>query len=280
MRRQKTLRHVIGCGGVGLHSGARVGLTLRPGAEGSGIRFRRVDRPGAEAIPARLDQVVEADIGTSLCPKRGAGVHMVERLMAALAACEITNALVEISGPELPAMDGSALPFVRLIECAGTVEQELPVPELEVLRPVSVAAGGAYARLEPASGLELVVERRDGTAPRPPFRFAFSPEACKRELVAARDGAGRMAAGGAEEERFADEPVRHEALHALGDLSLIPARLEGRYVHGGAGPALRRLLLRRLLADVGAWRLSATALPPTPVMAAAARLAPSPMFAS
>ena len=274
MQRQKTLRHVIGCGGVGLHSGARIGLTLRPGAEGSGIRFRRVDRPGSEPIPAHLDRMMEAPLGTSLGQRPGTSVRMVERLMAALVACEITNALVEISGPELPAMDGSALPFVRLIECAGTVEQDLPVPRLEVLRPVSVAQGDAFVRLEPADGLEIVIEHGRG-AVRPPFRFAFSPEATKRELAAAR-----TAAEPAEGARFADEPARREALHALGDIALIPARLEARYVHRGAGPGLRRTLLCRLLADPAAWRLSEPVEPVTTVSASAARSRFAPAFLS
>jgi UDP-3-O-[3-hydroxymyristoyl] N-acetylglucosamine deacetylase len=259
MQRQKTLRHVIGCSGVGLHSGARVGLTLRPGVEGSGIRFRRVDRPGSAPIPANVDRVLDGPVGTSLGVRPGVGVRMVERLMAALAACEITNALVEISGPELPAMDGSALPFVRLIECAGTVEQDEPVPTLEVLRPVRVAAGGVTARLEPADGLELVIEGRPDAGPAPSFRFTFSPEATKRDLVPARS-----TAESAGDDRFADEPVRREALHALGDLALIPARLEARYVDQAAGPALRRVLLRELLADRTAWRLTG----PFPAMAA------------
>lgn len=269
MQRQKTLRHVIGCSGVGLHSGARVGLTLRPGAEGSGIRFRRADRSGAAPIPARLDQAVDSPAGTSLGQRPGPSVRMVERLMAALAACEITNALIEISGPELPAMDGSALPFVRLIECAGTVEQSLPVPRLELLRPLSVAAGSTFACLEPAAGLEIVIERREAGRRRAPFSFAFSPEAAKRELMAARaepdPGTG---------ERLADEPTRRLALHALGDIALVPARLEARYIESGASPGLRQALLRLLMAEPDSWRLTELA-EPTPLMAAAARLAPA-----
>ncbi|HEX6012032.1 MAG TPA: UDP-3-O-acyl-N-acetylglucosamine deacetylase [Geminicoccaceae bacterium] len=256
MRQQRTLRHVIGCAGVGLHSGARVGLTLRPAAEGFGVRFRRVDRPGAPAIPASIEHVAAAaDSVTSLGDRPADGVRMIEHLMAAFVACEIDNVLVESSGPELPAMDGSALPFVLLIECAGTVEQDRPAMRLEVLRPVSVSSAGAQARLEPGPGLELDVEAAAPVCPPARFRFRFSPEACKSELVAAREAACRAASKDPGDDRFADESIRHAALDALGDLALMPARLEGRYAERGNDPTLRRRLLRRLLDDRRAWRL-------------------------
>lgn len=242
MRPQKTLRHAIGCVGVGLHSGARVGLTLRPAEAGSGLRFRRVDRPAARPVPARLDQVADHPGPTSLGQP---AVRMVEHLLAALLACEIDNALVELSGPELPAMDGSAMPFVLLIECAGTRELDEPVAEIEVVRPVAVAEGDRWARLEPAEGLHLAIgDGPDG------IRFAFSPEACKRELAGAREEGLRG------EPRFAgDEALRHDALDALGDLALIPARLHARYAAWPADRSLRRRLLRDLLANPSAWRL-------------------------
>jgi UDP-3-O-[3-hydroxymyristoyl] N-acetylglucosamine deacetylase len=260
MRQQRTLRHVIGCAGVGLHSGARVGLTLRPAAEGFGVRFRRVDRPGSTPIPASIEHVVAAaaaDGVTSLGERPAAGVRMIEHLMAAFAACEIDNVLVESSGPELPAMDGSALPFVLLIECAGTVEQDRPAMRLEVLRPVSVSSSaGAQARLEPGPGLELEVETGASASPPARFRFRFSPEACKSELVAAREAACcRAGSKDRGDDRFADEPIRHAALDALGDLALMPARVEGRYAERGHDPELRRSLLRRLLEDRRNWRL-------------------------
>jgi UDP-3-O-[3-hydroxymyristoyl] N-acetylglucosamine deacetylase len=256
MRQQRTLRHVIGCAGVGLHGGARVGLTFRPAAEGFGVRFRRVDRPGSPPIPASIEHVAAAADGvTSLGDRPADGVRMIEHLMAAFAACEIDNVLVESSGPELPAMDGSALPFVLLIECAGTVEQERPAMRLEVLRPVSVSSAGAQARLEPGPGLDLDVEAGSPASPPARFRFRFSPEACKSELVAAREAVCLGGPSGRGDARFADEPIRHAALDALGDLALMPARLEGRYAERGNDPALRRSLLRRLLGDRRNWRL-------------------------
>ena len=230
MRRQKTFRHVIGCVGVGLHSGARVGLTLRPAEPGSGIRFRRVDRPGAPTIPARLDQAVASGDATCLGTRPMPTVRMVEHLLAALAVCEIDNALIDVNGPELPVMDGSALPFVLLIECAGTVEQAEPVAELQVLRTVAVAEGDAEARLEPADGLHLEIAPHLGGD-------TVLPELLAGERPA-RDGGGARACGaGRRAIGFPDEPVRHAALDALGDLALLPARLQARYVGANAGPA-------------------------------------------
>lgn len=246
---------MIGCAGVGLHSGARVGLTLCPAAESSGIRFRRVDRHGTQPIAASLAHVSGADMGTCLGHPAG-GVRMIQHLMAAFAACEIDNALVEISGPELPIMDGSARPFVLLIECAGTVEQSRPTATMELLQPVEVRSGHGSARLEPAGAFELVVDVRNGERP---FAFRFSPEGCKSELVAARTQACR--AGEDCDDRFADEPTRHATLGALADLALIPARLKGRFIQRGHDPRLRLDLLRRLLADRQSWRLADGAMP-------------------
>ena len=255
MRQQRTLRHAIGCAGVGLHSGARVALTLRPAAEGWGIRVRRVDRPGMPVIPARVHNAVATDGTTSLGHHPSVRVRMVEHLMAALSACEIDNLLVDISGPELPVMDGSARPFVLLIECAGMVEQDQAVARLEVLRPVSVSSAVGMVRLEPARTLELAVHGAASSS-WPPFVLTVSPEVCKSELVGAR---ARCASDRAGDERFVNEGARHEALDALGDLALLPARLHGRYVASNASAELRCELLRRLVANSRNWRLTGKA---------------------
>ena len=247
MRQQRTLRHTIGCAGVGLHSGARVAVTLRPAAEGSGIRFRRVDRPGAPAIAALPWNAEAADDVTMLGTSAGGSVRQVEHLMAALAACEIDNVLVDISGCELPFMDGSAQTFVRLVECAGVTEQDLALGRLEIVQPVEVWTAAGRARLEPADSLEIIVEAPDG-AIGPDFTLLFSPDRCKRELVAARDR------GALDRPRGLEERVRHLALDALGALALVPAALRGRYVESNAGPAVRCALLRKLLSDRRCWR--------------------------
>ena len=246
MRQQRTLRHTIGCAGVGLHSGARVAVTLRPAAESTGIRFRRVDRPGTPTIAAHPCNATAAG-GILLGTGDGGSVRMVEHLMAALAACQIDNVLIDTSGAELPFMDGSAQSFVRLVECAGAVDQELPLGRLEILRPVEFWSASGRARLEPAEDLEIVVETPDG-ATGPDFALVVSPDRCKREVVAARDS------GALDRPRGVEERVRHLALDALGALALLPAALVGRYVEANAGPAVRCALLRKLLADRRSWR--------------------------
>jgi UDP-3-O-[3-hydroxymyristoyl] N-acetylglucosamine deacetylase len=255
MRQQRTLRHAIGCAGVGLHSGARVALTLRPAAEGSGIRFRRVDRPGSPIIPARVHNLVVADGRVGLEHHSGARVQMIEHLLAALSVCEIDNLLIDVSAPELPAMDGSARPFVLLIECAGTVEQDQPVPRFELLQPIAVSSSSGYAKLEPARRLELVVDVPPGMQGRP-FAITVSPEACKSGLADAR---AASVVGAPRSDGLANDAARYEALVALGALALVPAKVDARYVARGADAALRCQLLRRLLADHGKWRLTGSA---------------------
>lgn len=245
---------MIACVGVGLHSSARVGITLRPASAGTGIRFRRVDRLGSAAVPARLDHVVELGIvepgplelgeATCLGAQPASCVRMIDHLMAALLVCEIDNVLIEISGPELPVMDGSAQPFVLLIECAGVQEQAAPVTEIEILEPVEVTEGRGHARIEPQDALWLEVRAAEASRS---LSLCVTPEACKSELVAAR-AAGAPA-------RFADEISRHAALRTLADLALIPARLRGRMISHRADARLRRRLLRSLLARPQSWRL-------------------------
>ena len=282
-RGQRTLGNPIGCVGTGLHTGARVSLTLHPAEPDSGIRFMRYDRPGRSVIPARFDQVCDTAISTVLGDPRGAMVGTVEHLMAALAICEIDNVLIEAGGPELPIMDGSAQPFVFLIECAGIVGQERPRRWIEVLKPVSIEAHGKSARLEPADRLTIDCEIRfehpliDSQA----MRIAFDPEPFKTEIARARTfgfaervedlWSRGMALGGClkntvvvsrdrvlneEGLRFADEFVRHKVLDSLGDLYLAGLPLRGRFTARSAGHTMHNKLLRALFADPGAWRVT------------------------
>jgi UDP-3-O-[3-hydroxymyristoyl] N-acetylglucosamine deacetylase len=249
---------------------------------GHGIRFRRADRPGTATIAARYDNVVDTTLCTTLGLPGGPRIAMVEHILAAFAACEIDNALVDVSGPEIPVMDGSAQPFVFLIECAGIVEQDDDRPVIEVVKRVSASADSSWAALEPAP--ELVLDCR--------IEFAnalvgvqervhrFRPEAFRAEIVPARTfgfaeaveelRSRGMALGGSlknavvfgpdrvlneEGLRFRDEPVRHKLLDAVGDLALAGARLHARYTGRRAGHALSNRLLHALFADPSAWRL-------------------------
>jgi UDP-3-O-[3-hydroxymyristoyl] N-acetylglucosamine deacetylase len=147
---QRTLKAPISCVGVGLHTGKRVSLTLRPAEPDHGVVFRRTDL--GRDIPARFDRVVDTKLATVLGHQSWASARVgtVEHLMAALSALGVDNALVELDGPEVPALDGSAAPFVFLIECAGLVEQLVERTVIEIRRPVRVSEGHAFAELRPA----------------------------------------------------------------------------------------------------------------------------------
>jgi UDP-3-O-[3-hydroxymyristoyl] N-acetylglucosamine deacetylase len=279
---QRTLRNPIGCVGIGLHTGAKVSLTLQPAGPDSGVRFVRYDGPGRPPVPARFDHVCDTAMCTVLGDPGGT-VGTVEHLMAALAICEIDNVVVEVGGPELPIMDGSAQPFVFLIECAGTVEQEQPRRWVEVLKPVSLEAHGKYARLEPADGLILdcAIHFEHPLIDSQSMCIAFDPESFKSEIARARTFAFAerveelwsrgLALGGSlknavvvsrdrvlneEGLRFADEFVRHKVLDSLGDLYLAGMPLRGRLTARSAGHTMHNKLLRALFADPGAWRVT------------------------
>jgi UDP-3-O-[3-hydroxymyristoyl] N-acetylglucosamine deacetylase len=281
---QKTLRSPIGCVGVGLHTGLKVALTLNPAPADSGIRFRRHDLAGAELIPATWDRVSDTTMCTTLKADAGDGkIATIEHIMAALAACEIDNALVELSGPEVPIMDGSARPFVFLIECAGVVEQAAPRRWIEIVKPVEVTGHERMARLEPADGFELDCKIRfdHPVIDSQSLRLPFVPESFKSEIAPARTfgfaerveelWASGLALGGSlknavvvshdrvlneEGLRFPDEFVRHKLLDSLGDLYLAGAPIRGRFVGRCAGHGLHNKLLRALFEDQSAWRFA------------------------
>ncbi len=282
---QRTLATSIGCVGVGLHSGVRIRLTLRPAPAGTGIVFRRSDL-GVD-VPARFDRVSDTRLCTVLqdAAHPGARVGTVEHLMAALSACGVDNVVAELDGPEVPVLDGSAAPFMFLLACAGLREQDAPLRRLEVLRPVRVSDGEAFAELRPAvaGGLEMSVAI-DFAAPaigRQALSLRLTEERFRQDLASARtfamaseiaglqaaglarggtldnavvvDGARVLNPGGL---RMADEFVRHKMLDAVGDLALAGAPLQARFVANRPGHALNNRLLRALLADHSAWSWS------------------------
>jgi UDP-3-O-[3-hydroxymyristoyl] N-acetylglucosamine deacetylase len=275
---QQTLKTVIGCRGVGLHSGQRVAMNLVPAAPDTGIVFRRTDT-GAE-IRAVWENAVESARCTMLSDGGGTIVGTVEHLMAALAGAAIDNLVVELDGPEVPIMDGSAAPFVFLIECAGLVEQEAPRHLIKVLKPVAIIEDGAMAALYPDDGFSMSFEidfenpliRRQGMA------MAMDPGSFKAELSRARTfglvgdvdrlRAAGLARGGSLDNvvvvdgdevlnsgglRYADEFVRHKLLDAVGDLYLAGAPLVGRFCGVRSGHAHTRRLLAALFGDDDAW---------------------------
>jgi len=283
---QRTLKAPIGCVGVGLHCGQRVSLNLCPAEPGHGIVFHRTDI--GRAIPARYDHVVDTRLATVLGDPRygSARIGTVEHLMAALSALGIDNVRVELDGPEVPALDGSAAPFVFLLECAGVVEQAVPRSRIEIRRPVRVAEGNAFAELRPAAihgmpGLDMAISI-DFAAPaigRQALSLQLTAETFRRELAPARTftlaeevaqlRAAGLAQGGSLENavvvdaarvlnpgglRMHDEFARHKLLDAVGDLALAGVPLHGRFVAHRSGHALNNRLLHALFSDAAAWR--------------------------
>jgi len=285
--RQQTLRSAIACTGVGLHSGSRVEMTLRPAEPGSGILFRRTDAAGTGfAIPARFDRVVDTQLCTVLGDAAtGLRVGTVEHVMAALAGCGVDNAVVEVDGPELPIMDGSAADFVFLVESAGVVAQAAPRLVVEVLRPVRVSEGAAVAALLPARepglfSLDFEIDFPAAAVARQRRDFALRPGAFAAELARARTfgfleeveklWSLGLARGGSFDNaivvsgarvlnrdglRFADEFVRHKLLDSVGDLALAGLPISGHFHGRRSGHRLNNALLRALFADPAAFRI-------------------------
>jgi UDP-3-O-[3-hydroxymyristoyl] N-acetylglucosamine deacetylase len=279
---QRTLKASIGCVGVGLHSGRRVQLDLLPAPVGTGIVFRRTDL-GVD-IPARYDHVIDTRLCTVLgLPGRPeARVATVEHVMAALAGAGVHNAIVAVDGPEVPIHDGSSASALFLIDCAGIVEQAEFIPAIEVLRPVRVEHGEAFAELRPfpfAFDMAMSIAFDAAAIGRQALTLRLTPESFRTELARARTftmaseveqmRAAGLALGGSLDNavvvdgatvlnpaglRMRDEFVRHKLLDAVGDLALAGAPLRGRFVGHRTGHALNNRLLRALFADAANWR--------------------------
>ena len=277
---QSSLNSAVAFDGVGLHSGAPVRMVVNPAPAGHGIVFRRSDLPAGQGrVPARWDAVVPSRLCTQLTNAQGATVSTVEHIMAALAGCGIHNALVDLDGPEVPILDGSAVPFVRAFLAVGVRVQPAPLRGLRILRAVEVREGEAVARLEPADAIEMrfLIDFADAAIGRQEKALNLSNGTFVRELSDSRTfcrqadvdfmRANGLALGGTLENavvvqgdrvlspgglRHRDEPVRHKMLDALGDLALAGGPVLGRYIGVRAGHALTNRLLRQVFATPGA----------------------------
>jgi UDP-3-O-[3-hydroxymyristoyl] N-acetylglucosamine deacetylase len=284
MLRQRTLKTATKTTGVGLHTGARVDLNLRPAAPDTGIVFHRVDLPQPVTIPARAGNVGDTRLSSTL-KREGASISTVEHLMSALAGLGIDNLHVDVAGPEIPIMDGSAGPFVFLLQSAGIVEQAASKRYLRIKTTVEVADGDKWARFEPFDGfrLEFTID-----FPHPVFgsenrhvAVDFAQNSYVKEVARARTfgfmqdveamrSAG-LALGGSlqnaivldetrvlnsEGLRYDNEFVKHKVLDAIGDLYLLGHPLIGQYVAFKSGHALNNVLARTLLARPDAFELT------------------------
>lgn len=282
MNNQTTIARAVSCEGVGLHNGVPARLTVRPAPADAGLVFRRTDLPQeAGRIRVRPDAVADTRLCTLLANKSGASVATVEHLLAGLVGMGVDNAIIEIDAPEIPAMDGSAEPFARMVAEAGVRALAAAPRAIRVLRPVELVMGDKRARFEPFDGFEIDVsidfdnsaigrQRAvfapaaetflDEVAPARTFGFLHEVEAMKAagfarggslDNAVVIDGETVMNEDGL---RYADEFVRHKALDALGDLAMAGARIIGRYIAVRPGHALNNAALLALLSDEDAWR--------------------------
>ncbi|HEV2131906.1 MAG TPA: bifunctional UDP-3-O-[3-hydroxymyristoyl] N-acetylglucosamine deacetylase/3-hydroxyacyl-ACP dehydratase [Longimicrobiaceae bacterium] len=272
--RQQTIASPAEMQGVGLHTGESVRLRALPAEPGTGIRFRRTDLDGSSEIPARVENVVSTDRGTVLAAG-DVRVHTVEHLLSAVAGLEIDNLIIELDGPEAPATDGSASPFVEKLFAAGPEAQDAPATVIEVREAFSVAEGSARFAVAPASEYRIstTIDFDHPLIGRQFCSFRVDPETFPRELAAARtfgflrevDGLRErgLARGGTPQNvlvltetglldgcelRFADEFVRHKTLDIIGDLALVGARLCAHVVAERPGHRANVELARELLA--------------------------------
>jgi UDP-3-O-[3-hydroxymyristoyl] N-acetylglucosamine deacetylase len=281
MSKQRTTRKVIQATGVGLHSGEKVLLTLRPAPVNTGIVFRRVDLDPVVEIPASYANVCETMLCTSL-QADNAKVATVEHLLSALAGLGIDNVYIDIDAPELPIMDGSAAPFVFLIQSAGIIEQDAPKKFIRILKPLRVESGDKYVQFLPYDGYKVsftidfehpVFDAKPQTAVFDFSTTSYVKQVCRartfgflsdyeklRELDLAKGGSFSNAIVVDEYRilnedglRFDDEFVKHKVLDAIGDLYLLGSNLIGAFEGYKSGHELNNKLLRTLMATADAW---------------------------
>ncbi|MBR1273917.1 UDP-3-O-acyl-N-acetylglucosamine deacetylase [Bradyrhizobium sp. AUGA SZCCT0283] len=282
--RQTTLRSQATVTGVGVHSGLPVSLTLGPAPVDAGFIFVRTGLDEADReVPAVAESVTATDLATVLGDREGPLVSTAEHVLAALRGMGVDNAIIEVDGPEVPIMDGSAAAFVAAIDQAGIVTQSASRRFIQVLRPVQIAIGDSFGELRPhAAGfrVEVEIDFANPVIGRQHYSIDVSPESFRREVSRARtfgfmnDVARLWSAGfarGASFEntvvlddarllnteglRFSDECARHKALDAIGDLTLAGLPLLGAYRSMRGGHKLNHAVLTALLADRSAWRV-------------------------
>ncbi len=283
MIKQRTLKNVIRATGVGLHTGQKVYLTLRPAVADTGIVFRRVDLDVPVEIPATPENVGDTTLSTTLI-KDGVRISTVEHLLSALAGLGIDNAYIDLNAPEVPIMDGSAGPFVFLIQSAGIQEQNAPKRFIRIKKPITVEDGDKWVRFEPFDGFKVsftidfdhpVFSNHQQTA-----EVDFSTTSFVKEISRARTfgfmsqiealRANNLALGGSLDNavvlddyrilnedglRYMDEFVKHKILDSIGDLYLLGRSLIGEFSGYKSGHELNNRLLRTLLANEASWEL-------------------------
>jgi UDP-3-O-[3-hydroxymyristoyl] N-acetylglucosamine deacetylase len=281
--KQRTLKNVIRATGVGLHSGEMVYLTLRPAAPNTGIIFRRVDLDPVVEIQAKAENVGETALSTTLI-EHGQRVSTVEHLLSAFAGLGIDNAYIDLNAPEVPIMDGSAGPFVFLVQSAGIEEQNVAKQFIRIKKPVILEDGDKWAKFEPFDGFKVSFtidfEHPAFSGCPQQVDVDFSSTSFVREVSRARTFGfmkdieklreNNLALGGSMDNaivvddyrvlnedglRYEDEFVRHKVLDAIGDLYLLGHSLIGAFSGHKSGHEVNNKLLRKLLVQEDAWEL-------------------------
>jgi len=284
MIKQRTLKNVIRATGVGLHSGEKVFMTLRPAAVNSGIVFRRIDLPTPVEVKAQAHLVGQTQLCTVLVNENNVKIKTTEHLLAALAGLGIDNAYIDLSSEEVPIMDGSAGPFVFLIQSAGIEEQSAPKRFIRIIKPLQVTDGDKWARFEPYEGFKVgftidfkhpAFKKSAANAEIDFSTTSFVKEISRartfgfmKDIEAMRDL--NLALGGSLDNaivldnyrvvnedglRYEDEFVKHKILDAIGDLYLMGGPIIGAYYAYKSGHGLNNQLLRALIADTSAWEV-------------------------
>ncbi|MFH1090861.1 MAG: UDP-3-O-acyl-N-acetylglucosamine deacetylase [Pseudomonadota bacterium] len=279
--RQRTLKADVSCTGIGLHSGEKIRLILRPAPPDTGIVFYRTDLPGIPGIPARLENVTNTRLATAL-GSNGVSVSTVEHLLSALVGMGMDNVRVELDGPELPIMDGSSAPFVYLLKTVGVRTQARFKKFIVIRQEVSVSEGDKSILVEPAKefSIDYSIRYDHPLVRRQDYSFRFSDVAFERELSRARTFGflheveymkkNGFARGGSlanavvidrfrilnqDGLRFKDEFIRHKILDFIGDIALMGAPIIGRFKAYKSGHTLNHTLLTRLASVTDAWEL-------------------------
>ncbi len=278
--RQRTVRDSVSCTGIGLHTGEKVTITIKPALPDTGIRFLRKDLPGRQIIKAHFDSVINTNLCTTI-GNDGNRVSTIEHLMAAFFGFGIDNALIEIDGPEIPIMDGSAAPFIFLLKSAGITVQKKSKEFIVIKRPFIIKEGNRVISVKPSKELKVsfTVDFNHPLINEQKFKFSFSGKDFIDEISKARTfgflkdiemlrEAG-LAKGGSLDNaividdfrvlnedglRYPDEFVRHKILDFLGDLAVIGSPVIGHFHVQRSGHSLNQAMLKKLAANSKYWK--------------------------
>lgn len=277
---QKTVRSSISCSGIGLHSGKKAHLTLKPAFVDSGIVFRRVDLPARPTVAARLRNITHVNYATSLCENE-VSVQTVEHLLAALAGLGVDNLIVELDGDEVPIMDGSAAPFIYLLHEAGLKVQSKPRSFIKINKPIKVSDGEKYVKISPCDDLKIAykVDFNHPLIQEQKYCFEWSEESFVKKIARARTFGflreiellrkNGLAKGGSLDNavvigdysilngklRFEEELVCHKIMDLIGDFYLLGKPIIGHVEAYKAGHLLHSELGRKIEKEVNKWNL-------------------------